>query len=99
METNTQLIANQESYRDPWKKSKIEQIILLLKGALRAEDMVGLKMNLPQEKMGQAISILPSLNAPTVAGLYKSDWVSVEVVVEAKKVRDLMKRTGELSLN
>ena len=90
MESNTQLIANKESYKDPWKKAKIDQIILLLKGALRAQNMVGLKMNLPQEKIKDVIKILPSLNAPTVAGLYDSDWASVEVVVDARIVRNLI---------
>jgi ATP phosphoribosyltransferase len=90
METNTQLIANRDSYQDPWKKDKIAQIILLLKGALRAEGMVGLKMNLPQKNIEEVIRILPSLNAPTVANLYDSDWVSVETVVDASIVRDLI---------
>ena len=90
MQTNTQLIANRRSYEDPWKKSKIGQIILLLKGALRAENMVGLKMNVPGKKMQDVISILPSLTAPTVAGLHNSDWFSVETVVDAKVVRDLI---------
>jgi len=90
MQTNTQLIANRASYKDPWKKTKIEQIILLLKGALRAENMVGLKMNVPKEYMEDVIKILLSLNAPTVASLYQSDWLSVETVVDAKVVRDLI---------
>lgn len=90
MQTNTQLIANKESYKDPWKKKKIGQIILLLKGALRAENMVGLKMNVPQDKTEKVIKILPSLNAPTMASLHNSDWVSVETVVDAKVVRDLI---------
>ena len=90
MQTNTQLIANRDSYKDRWKKDKIGQIILLLKGALRAENMVALKMNLPQEKVEDVIGILPSLNAPTVAGLYNSDWVSVETVVDVRVVRDLI---------
>jgi ATP phosphoribosyltransferase len=90
MESNTQLIANKASYKDPWKKAKIDQVVLLLKGALRAENMVGLKMNLPREKIKDVIKILPSLNAPTVAGLYNSEWVSVEVVVESQIVRNLI---------
>lgn len=92
MQTNTQLIANRESYKDPWKREKIGQIILLLKGALKAENMLGLKMNLPQQRIEEIIAILPSLNAPTVAGLYNADWVSLEVVVEKKQVRDLIPR-------
>jgi len=92
METNTQLIANRDAYQDPWKKAKIGQIILLLKGALRAENMVALKMNLPQSRVEDVIAILPSLNAPTVAHLYNSDWVSVETVVDSRLVRDLVPR-------
>jgi len=92
MKTNTQLIANKESYGDPWKKSKIEQILLLLRGALRAEDMVGLKMNLPRDKVEAVMTLLPSLNAPTVASLYNSDWASVEIIVESRIVRDLIPR-------
>ena len=90
MKSNTQLIANRDSYKAPWKKAKIEQIILLLKGALRAENMVGLKMNVPVKKIERVISILPSLNAPTVAGLYNANWASVEVIVDVKVVRDLI---------
>jgi ATP phosphoribosyltransferase len=90
MESNTQLIANREAYADPWKKNKISQILLLLKGALRAENLVGLKMNTPEERLDDVIKILPSLNAPTVAGLYKKNWYSVETVVEEHVVRELI---------
>jgi len=90
MTSCTQLIANKESYRDPWKKEKIQQIILLLKGALTAEKLVGLKMNVPKEKLENVIRLLPSLNAPTVAGLYQTPWFSVESIVESRVVRDLI---------
>jgi ATP phosphoribosyltransferase len=90
MTSNTQLIANKEAYKDSWKRQKIDQIILLLKGALRAENMVGLKMNVPQDKLEVVVKLLPSLNAPTVANLYNSKWVSVESVVEEKVVRELI---------
>ncbi|NNG07773.1 MAG: ATP phosphoribosyltransferase [Desulfobacteraceae bacterium] len=92
MTSNTQLIANKEAYKDSWKKEKIDQIILLLKGALRAENMVGLKMNVPGDKLDVVVKLLPSLNAPTLANLYKSKWVSVESVVEEKVVRELIPR-------
>jgi ATP phosphoribosyltransferase len=92
MESNTQLIANRRSYQDEWKKDKIGQIVLLLKGALRAENMVGLKMNVPEDKLDEIISILPSLNAPTVAGLYNTKWTSIETVVDSRVVRDLIPR-------
>ncbi len=92
MQSNTQLIANKTAYKDKWKREKIGQIILLLKGALRAENMVGLKMNVPEDKLKGVIKILPSLTAPTVAGLYNSNWTSVETVVDAKIVRELIPR-------
>jgi ATP phosphoribosyltransferase len=90
MTSNTQLIANRASYEDAWKKEKIGQIMLLLQGALRAENMVGLKMNVPEEKLEGIIELLPSLNAPTIAGLYQAKWLSVETVVESKVVRELI---------
>jgi ATP phosphoribosyltransferase len=90
MESNTQLIANRDSYKDEWKREKIGQITLLLKGALRAENMVGLKMNIPEEKLDAVTKLLPSLNAPTVAGLYNTNWASVETVVDSKTVRELI---------
>jgi len=90
MESNTQLIANHGAWNDPWKRDKINQITLLLKGALRAENMVGLKMNVPESKMETVIRLLPSLNAPTVAHLHNQSWLSVETVVESRAVRDLI---------
>jgi len=92
MTSCTQLIANKDSYKNHWKKEKIGQIILLLKGALRAEKLVGLKMNVPKDKLEGVIRLLPSLNAPTVANLYNTDWVSVESVVDLKIVRELIPR-------
>jgi ATP phosphoribosyltransferase len=90
MQTNTQLIANHQAWNDPHKREKIEQIALLLKGALLGEKMVGIKMNVPQAKLEPIIQLLPSLNAPTVASLYQSDWFSVETVVGTGVVRDLI---------
>ena len=92
MQTNTQLIANHTAWADPWKREKIEQISLLLKGALLGEKLVGLKMNVPEEKLEKIVSLLPSLNAPTVAPLYQSSWFSVETVVNTGTVRDLIPR-------
>jgi len=90
MQTNTQFIANPESYKDPWKREKIDQIFLLLQGALKAENMVGLKMNVQTTDVDKVISLLPSLNAPTIAGLHNTNWVSVEVVVGKDVVRELI---------
>ena len=90
MQTNTQLIANHEAWKNEAKRQKIEQIALLLKGALHGEKMVGIKMNVPEEKMDEVIGMLPSLNAPTVASLYNTRWFSVEIVVSSAVVRDLI---------
>jgi len=90
MQTNTQLIVNHESWKNPPKRKKIEQIALLLQGALLGEKMVGVKMNVPQNRMEEIIALLPSLNAPTVASLYQSNWFSVEVVVSEETVRELI---------
>ncbi len=88
--TNTQFIANKKSYEDPFKREKMEQIHLMLQSALEARKMVGLKMNVPKEDVDIVVGLLPSLNAPTVAGLYKSDWFSVESVVSEEVVRTLI---------
>jgi len=90
MQSNTILIANKKSWEDPWKRTKIENIALLLKGALRAENMVGLKMNIPKERLDDIISSLPSITSPTMANLFQSNWVSVEVMIHKEKVRELI---------
>jgi len=92
MQSTPRLIANRESWRDPWKKEKIEQIATLLKAALGADRMVGLKMNVPRAHLEGIITLLPSLNAPTVASLYQKDWYSIEVVVREEIVRELIPR-------
>ena len=90
MQTNTQLIANREAYRDPWKREKIEQISLLLQGALRAEGMVGLKMNVSANDLKSVMEILPSITAPTISNLFQTDWFSVETIISEKIVRELI---------
>jgi ATP phosphoribosyltransferase len=90
MQSTPRLIANKEAWQDPWKKEKIQQIATLLKAALGADRMVGLKMNVSQKNLETIIAILPCLNAPTVASLYQSNWYSVEVVVREEVVRELI---------
>lgn len=90
LQTNTQLIANRGSFQDPWKKEKIEQISLLLQGALRAEGMVGLKMNVSANDLQSLMEILPSITGPTISHLFNSDWFAVEVMVSEKVVRELI---------
>ncbi len=90
MQTNTQLIANHASWRNPEKREKIEQIALLLKGALRGEKLVGLKLNVAKANLEKVVALMPSLHAPTVSSLYQSDWFAVETVVASNVVRDLI---------
>lgn len=90
MESNTQFIANHDAWKDPWKREKIENIALMLQGSLNADRIVGLKMNVANEKLDDVVGLLPSLNAPTVASLYNQDWYSVETVVSEDIVRDLI---------
>ena len=90
METNTQLIANKTAWENSVKREKIEQISLLLQAALVADKLVGIKMNVPENKIAKVVSLLPSLNAPTIASLYQSDWYSVESIIDVMLVRDLI---------
>ena len=90
MQTNTQLIVNHLAWKKPKVKAKIEQIALLLQGALIGEKLVGLKMNVAEKHLDKVVGLLPSLNAPTVAHLYNKDWLSVETVVNSDIVRDLI---------
>ncbi|MEA2060415.1 MAG: ATP phosphoribosyltransferase [Thermodesulfobacteriota bacterium] len=90
MQTNTQLIANRDAWEIPVKRKKIEQIALLLQSALEADKLVGLKMNVPEAILEKIVGLLPSLNAPTIASLYHSSWFSVETIVAASVVRDLI---------
>ncbi len=90
MQTNTQLIANRQAWENKEKRATIEQIALLLKGALKGEKLVGLKMNVEQANLESVVQLLPSLNAPTVAPLYQTTWFSVETVIDSDQVRDLI---------
>lgn len=92
MTSNTQFIVNKKAWADPWKREKVENISILLQGALRAENIVGLKMNVPEESLETVIAALPSMNAPTIAPLYTKNWYSVETVISEHEVRDLVPR-------
>ena len=92
-QSNTQFIANPEVWQNnPIKREQMENIAVLLLGALRAENMVGLKMNIPEKQLPDIVTLLPSLLAPTIASLYETDWFSVEVVVNQSEVRILIPR-------
>jgi ATP phosphoribosyltransferase len=91
-ESVPQLIANRKAWDVPWKREKIEQVALLLAGALRAEAQVGLKMNVPPARLQEVIGLLPAITAPTVSPLYGTDWFAVESVIGEATVRDLIPR-------
>jgi ATP phosphoribosyltransferase len=84
------LIANRESWRDGWKRKKIETMAMLLKGALEAETKVGLKMNIAQVNLANLLQSLPALRNPTVANLSTPGWVAVETVIDERVVRELI---------
>jgi ATP phosphoribosyltransferase len=90
LESTTVLIANRDSWKDPFKRGKIETIAMLLNGALRAEEKVGLKMNVKAAGLEAVLAVLPSLQDPTVSNLSHKGWHSVEVIVDEKTVRDLI---------
>jgi len=92
MESNPQLIANRKAMEDPFRRAKIEQVAMLLQGALKAEALVGIKMNVPRERVDGVVALLPAITAPTIANLYQKDWLSVEVVIAESVVRDLIPR-------
>ncbi len=89
-ESTTQFIANRQSVKDPWKKKKMDQICLLLKGAIDADGMVGLKLNIEEENLEQLLKQIPSLKNPTISVLSREGWLAVETVIQEDKVRKLI---------
>jgi ATP phosphoribosyltransferase len=98
MESNTQLIANRTSWKDPWKQAKIDTLAMLIQGAINAKEMVGLKMNVSADQWASLIhKMLPAEQSPTVSHLAESGWLAVEVILPAAKERELvpqLKRAG-----
>jgi ATP phosphoribosyltransferase len=90
LESSTVVIVNSAAWGDPWKRKKIENLILLLKGALAAQEKVGLKMNVPRKNLEQVMKVLPALNSPTIAEMYDKNWVDVDTVVDEKIVREIV---------
>ena len=97
LSSTTRFIANKQAWNDAWKRQKMENIAILLKGALAAEGMVGLKMNLKESDLPKIMAILPSLKRPTVSPLTLPGWMALEVVVEediVKRMLPALKRAG-----
>lgn len=96
LSSTTRLIANRQSWEDPWKREKIKNIDLLLQGALSAETKVGLKMNVAAKDVDKLVEKLPAMKNPTVAPLYDKNFVAVEIIVEEKTVRELIPELKKL---
>jgi ATP phosphoribosyltransferase len=92
LESTTRIIANKKAWKDPWKKKKIENMTMLLQGALAAEEKVGLKMNAPKASLKEICGLLPSMHAPTISHQTDPAWVSLEVILDEKTARGLIPR-------
>jgi len=90
LESSTRFISNKKAWKDDWKKQKMENIVLLLRGALAAEEKVGLKMNVPENSLKRVMSLLSSMHSPTISQLSDKGWYALEVIIDEKIVRDLI---------
>ncbi len=92
LSSTMRFVANKDAWAMPWKREKMENVAMLLKGAIEARSKVGLKMNVPETKLSEVISFLPAEKSPTVSRLADSAWVAVEVILEDKQERELIPR-------
>jgi ATP phosphoribosyltransferase len=95
--STTQLIANKKAWQNEWKRSKIESLAMLLKGAILAESKVGLKMNVRQEDLKKVLSILPAMKRPTISSLADKKWFDIDTIIDEEEVKRLipaLKRAG-----
>src|SRR5512146_2861411 len=92
LESTTRVIANKKAWSDPWKRKKIENMTMLLQGALAAEEKVGLKMNVPKKALKDICGILPAMHSPTISHQADPAWVSLEVMLDEKEARNLIPR-------
>jgi ATP phosphoribosyltransferase len=90
MESNTQLIANLQSWEDGWKRQKIENIALMLQGAMEAQGRVGLMLNVKKNDLAAVLGVLPALQRPTVSSLSDDEWVAVNTIIEERTARDVI---------
>jgi len=90
MESNTQLIANETALADAWKRTKIENLSLLLKAAIEAQGRVGIMLNVRKADLTKILALLPALQRPTVSSLSDEEWVAVNTIIEERTVRDLI---------
>ncbi len=90
LESTTRFIANKKAWKNPWKRQKMENIVMLLRGALEAEERVGLKMNVPERSLKKVMSLLPAMHSPTISQLSEKGWYDLDVVIGERQVRDLI---------
>jgi ATP phosphoribosyltransferase len=90
MESNTQLIANDAALADDWKRTKIENVALLLRAAIEAQGRVGIMLNVKRSDLERVLALLPALQRPTISSLSDQEWVAVNTVIEERTVRDLI---------
>ncbi len=90
IESTTRFIANKKAWQDKWKRQKMENIAMLLRGALAAEEKVGLKMNVPDKSFKRVLTLLSAMHSPTVSQLSDKGWYAIDVITDEKKVRDLI---------
>ncbi len=93
--STTKFIANKDSYKDRWKRKKMESIFILLKGALEAKNKVGLKLNVNRKNLNKVLKILPALKKPTISHLTTKNWVACEVIVDEEKAKELIPKLKE----
>jgi len=92
LESNTQLIANVSAWADPWKRQKIENIALMLQGAMEAQGRVGLMLNVRKSDLTAVLAVLPALQRPTISSLADEEWVAVNTIIEERTARDIIPR-------
>ncbi|MEW6418607.1 MAG: ATP phosphoribosyltransferase [Nitrospirota bacterium] len=92
LQSSTRFIANKKAWRDRWKKQKMENIVMLLRGALAAEEKVGLKMNVSVKSLKRVMSLLSAMHSPTISPLSDKGWFALEVIIDEKVVRDIIPR-------
>ena len=96
LESTPRLIANRKAYADPWKRRKLERMLLMLMGAITAAGRVGLMMNVPKSRLKRMLKVLPALGTPTVSALSDESWVALNTVVAESVVRELVPELVEL---
>jgi ATP phosphoribosyltransferase len=92
LESNTKFFANRAAWSDAWKRSKMENIVMLLKGAIEASGKVGLMLNVHKDDLAGVLAVLPALKRPTISHLSDEDWLAVNTIIEEKTVREIIPR-------